>query len=1213
MPLDLISRVVRVEGLRTVVALGLAGTRDELLRVREVVYDLGPTFVERRRTKSKTTDALVGDADPAKAFEVEVDAYGDFQFSARVAVGDARFEELTHTVAVAATSDPAAKEWTPPSAEGKARPASALAAHWVGTALPISTLVLGYAVLHLSVGARWLGQGLDPSGWPAGLRYASLAVAGGALGAAAQASFTLTTYLPMRAALRTWVPWLVLRIPTGAVVGAIVWAIVWMAFLPRESPFAPVPAIALAGLSVAAGFASGRFTTWIQEWLPAINAAISGLRDEDSTARVAEPTAKPIAGDVELERDVALAELVLRGQSLPAGEIFMLAERLKRKNKFGHARRLFGRVWNEGWSDKKTSAAKVGQRFALTTYKDPDLPAGRRFARALEILGDVERLELTTAERQESLGQRGAIHKRRWQVEGQRADLDRALGFYLEGHELGVKTDQGYNGINAAFVLDLLAREDAEEARASGRVSVVATERAARSTAIRRELVDILTQLMITERWLQDYWWFYATLAEAQLGLGDFAAAIATLRDYNRVHGLGHDGPPLHAVDPERSEWVVPRWEFESTLTQLATMARLQVDLAGLLSDSAAATTPGIDPKRWRTDGRETLRSYLGEYAPGLDRAETGKVGLALSGGGFRASFVHIGVLAYLAERDMLRRVEVLSCVSGGSIVGAHYYLELQRVLETRPDRLIAAEDYLDIVGRVEEHFLAGVQTNIRCQVFGTIWSNLRAFLQPGYTTTRRLGVLYERELYARVDDGRRQTPRYLHSLIVRPAGEEATFAPKYDNWRRRAKVPMLVLNATTLNTGHNWQFTATWMGEPPLQLAAEIESNYELRRLYHWEAPRQRDVWRHRILRPFAPPDYRSIRLGEAVAASSCVPGLFEPLVLPRLYPDKVVRLVDGGVHDNQGTASLIEQDCNVLIVSDASGQMEAVDDPSGSRLGVSMRAFNVSMARVRDAQYRELEARTRTGLIRGLMFMHLKRDLDSVAVDWVDCQDPHEASDDARPALRRGVLTGYGIQKSIQTLLSGIRTDLDSFTDLEAYALMLTGYRQAADQFACLPGAATAPRIERRWAFQQVEPLLTPGPAFEEVQRQLAVGGQVAFKIWRLSLPLQAVAVAAAVAAVYGLWWVWTTFPTYDVSLPLGSVKDLGWYIALLAAGFLAPRAVALWRYRQTIQRYGIRSLVATVLALLFKLHLLVFDPRFLSRGRLDRLLARRPRGER
>ena len=61
-------------------------------------------------------------------------------------------------------------------------------------------------------------------------------------------------------------------------------------------------------------------------------------------------------------------------------------------------------------------------------------------------------------------------------------------------------------------------------------------------------------------------------------------------------------------------------------------------------------------------------------------------------------------------------------------------------------------------------------------------------------------------------------------------------------------------------------------------------------------------------------------------------------------------------------------------------------------------MRSFNVSMARVRDAQYRELAARRRTGLVRGFMFMHLKRDLDSVPVDWVDCQDP------TKPRTTRG-----------------------------------------------------------------------------------------------------------------------------------------------------------------------------------------------------------------
>src|SRR5262249_16712377 len=156
------------------------------------------------------------------------------------------------------------------------------------------------------------------------------------------------------------------------------------------------------------------------------------------------------------------------------------------------------------------------------------------------------------------------------------------------------------------------------------------------------------------------------------------------------------------------------------------------------------------------------------------------------------------------------------------------------------------------------------------------------------------------------------------------PKGEGPEFKPKYDNWRRGSKVPTLVLNSTTMNTGHNWQFTASWMGEPPSSLDAEIEGNYRLRRMYHSEAPRLKDKGKNRLLRPFAPPNYQRFRLGDAVASSSAVPGLFEPLVLPDLYEGKTVRLADGGVYDNQGTASLLEQDCTFMIVSDASGQME-------------------------------------------------------------------------------------------------------------------------------------------------------------------------------------------------------------------------------------------------------------------------------------------------
>jgi NTE family protein len=50
---------------------------------------------------------------------------------------------------------------------------------------------------------------------------------------------------------------------------------------------------------------------------------------------------------------------------------------------------------------------------------------------------------------------------------------------------------------------------------------------------------------------------------------------------------------------------------------------------------------------------------------------QTRRVGLALSGGGFRAAAFHLGVFRELQARGMLYKLDLLSCVSGGSIAGA--------------------------------------------------------------------------------------------------------------------------------------------------------------------------------------------------------------------------------------------------------------------------------------------------------------------------------------------------------------------------------------------------------------------------------------------------------------------------------------------------------------------------------------------------------------
>lgn len=46
------------------------------------------------------------------------------------------------------------------------------------------------------------------------------------------------------------------------------------------------------------------------------------------------------------------------------------------------------------------------------------------------------------------------------------------------------------------------------------------------------------------------------------------------------------------------------------------------------------------------------------------------KIGLALSGGGFRAAAFHLGAFSALKDLGLLDKVDLLSCVSGGSIAG---------------------------------------------------------------------------------------------------------------------------------------------------------------------------------------------------------------------------------------------------------------------------------------------------------------------------------------------------------------------------------------------------------------------------------------------------------------------------------------------------------------------------------------------------------------
>jgi predicted acylesterase/phospholipase RssA len=743
---------------------------------------------------------------------------------------------------------------------------------------------------------------------------------------------------------------------------------------------------------------------------------------------------------------------LLNQNNVDSINVLKVIRELKKELAFGYARKLIiHSIAHPTSKILNNDKIKLNQQLALCTYKDPDLAPAIRLKDAFEIINIDNSLK--NSNDQESLGIAGAICKREWELYNKKESLERALIYYQRGYKLclthGWDKDRGYNAINVAYVLDKLAYLEKNEAIKANGLSQTAEDRISEALDIRGKITENLPPLLTEDAWLGKEWWFLLTLAEAYFGLAQYNDAKKWLKKANVLED-------------------VPEWQRESSARQLASLLRLQ----------AGCSIAESEPEQKNiSEAKAVLCDFLDNDAS-VESVLTGKIGLALSGGGFRASLYHIGVLARLAEQDTLRQIEVISCVSGGSIIGAHYYLEVKNLLETKGDDEIKIQDYIDIVKRIEKEFLAGVKSNIRTRIFTNPIASLKMMFLPSYTRTKRLGELYEDKLFSKVTVNKDKKPLYFNKLTIKPKGEVEDFAPKNHNWKRKAKAPILILNATSINTGHNWQFTATWMGEPPAGIDTEIDANYRLRRLYY----------------PDAPIKLQNIRLGDAVAASSGVPGVFEPLELAGLYPNITVQLVDGGVYDNQGTAGLLDQNCDIMLVSDASGQMSVEDQPKTGVLAVPLRTSSILQTRVRSAQYQELDARLSSGLLSGMMYIHLKKDLNGSSKDWVDSIDPTTVS-------KSKSLTDYGINREYQTAIANIRTDLDSFTNNEAHALMLSGYKMTEHYCPKDLSPISEDCIKPKWVFKRLESELKKSTCSSELLKQLKVGKKLGFKVWFLS----------------------------------------------------------------------------------------------------------------
>ena len=155
-----------------------------------------------------------------------------------------------------------------------------------------------------------------------------------------------------------------------------------------------------------------------------------------------------------------------------------------------------------------------------------------------------------------------------------------------------------------------------------------------------------------------------------------------------------------------------------------------------------------------------------------LWRGERMKVGLALSGGGFRATVFHLGALARLAEEGRLEDVSFLSTVSGGSLcVGLIYACSdfawpsssafLECVIREARDLLTTQDLQFGLMGRV-------LRSPLR--LFATRADDLSLLLKNRWRVTASLSAL-----------------------------------PQHPRW---------MINATCYETGKCWRFEPSRMGD---------------------------------------------------------------------------------------------------------------------------------------------------------------------------------------------------------------------------------------------------------------------------------------------------------------------------------------------------------------------------------------------------------------
>ena len=112
------------------------------------------------------------------------------------------------------------------------------------------------------------------------------------------------------------------------------------------------------------------------------------------------------------------------------------------------------------------------------------------------------------------------------------------------------------------------------------------------------------------------------------------------------------------------------------------------------------------------------------------------KIGLALSGGGFRASLYHLGLIRFLRDADILSQVTHITSVSGGSIIATHLALNWDRYNGSPEEFDAVASEFrsfvnLDIGNRIVRRFPLCIPLRVGRHYEKYLYGDTRLFELP--------------------------------------------------------------------------------------------------------------------------------------------------------------------------------------------------------------------------------------------------------------------------------------------------------------------------------------------------------------------------------------------------------------------------------------------------------------------------------------------------